>query len=307
MQAPTALRRPPALKRGDKVGLVAPARKLSRETIAAAIDQLRGWGLEVVEGENLYHEEHQFSGSDFQRSSDFQRMIDDPSVRAIICARGGYGSLRIVDRLVYEPLFNDPKWIVGYSDVTVFHSHLHAHMDMQTLHATMPVNFHLDPESTESLRRALFGETLEYVWTNELSAPNRAGRAEGVLAGGNLSLLYALNNSSSDIGTEGKILFIEDLDEQLYHIDRMMLCLKRAGKLENLAGLLVGGMTEMKDNAVPFGKTAEQIILGAVSEYSYPVAFGFPAGHTTKNMALRFGAVVQMDVSGESHAQITFH
>ena len=194
-----------------------------------------------------------------------------------------------------ETFVSSPKWIVGYSYITVLHSHIHQLAGICTIHGTMPINFDKNELATESLRKALFGETLSYSVLPH--ALNREGSSEGLLTGGNLSLLYALQSSVSDLETKGKILFIEDLDEYLYHIDRMMLSLKRAGKLDGLAGLVVGGMTDMKDNTVPFGKTAEQIVREAVDEYSYPVCFGFPAGHIDDNMAMIFGKKMSLEVS----------
>lgn len=300
------MRRPPALQRGDTVGLVAPSRKVSREELRPAIELLQQWGLKVKTGEHLFGAENQFSGSDAERAADLQDMFDDPDVRAVICARGGYGALRIVDRIDFMRFVVKPKWFVGYSDATVFHCHINGGFGVQTLHAPMLFSFLKDAESTESLRRTLFGENMDYTWTNDTAEKNRAGAAEAQLVGGNLSLLYALNPSRSDIDTRGKILFLEDLDEQLYHIDRMLLNLKRSWKLNSLAGLVVGGMSEMKDNATPYGKTAEQIIMDAVAEYSFPVAFGFPAGHGTKNMALRLGGLVRLEVGEGKSAELKF-
>lgn len=277
---------PPFIKKGDKIGIVAPARKISKEEIQFAIGTFSSWGVEVVFGQNIFGSENQYSGSDEQRTQDLQVMLDDDSIRAIISARGGYGTMRVIDRLDFKKLQQKPKWIIGYSDITVLHSHIHQNFAIETMHATMAINFHKDEESVESLQKALFGERMSYdVPMHEM---NRNGEAVGELIGGNLSLLYALQGSESDISTDGKILFIEDLDEHLYHIDRMMVSLKRAGKLSKLAGLVVGGMSDMKDNQIPFGKTAEEIIMDAVKEYNYPVCFGFPAGHQTKNLALIF-------------------
>src|ERR1017187_6931867 len=267
---------PKYLKTGDKIGIVACARKISREEIQSAIDILNSWGLEVVLGKNLFHADNQYSGTDKERAEDLQAMLDDPSIKAFISGRGGYGTIRIIDKIDFTQFKKRPKWIVGYSDITVLHSHIN-NLKIETLQATMPVNFTKNAEATESLRKALFGEKLNYaIETHPL---NRKGNAQGIIVGRNLSLLYALTGSISDIDTKGKILFIEDLDEYLYHIDRMMINLKRSGKLGNLAGLVVGGMTGMKDNAIPFGKTAEEIILDAVKDYNFPVCFNFPAGH----------------------------
>lgn len=283
----------PYLKKGDKIAILAPARKISKEEIEPAIAILKSWGLQVVLGKNLFKADHQFSGTDEQRAADLQVMLDDTSIKAIISARGGYGTLRIIDKINFSKFKKHPKWVIGYSDITVLHSHIHT-IGIETIHATMPINFTKNKEATETLRKVLFGEKTSY----EMNAHplNRKGEATAELVGGNLSLLYALTGSTSDIDTKGKILFIEDLDEYLYHIDRMMLNLKRSGKLKHLKGLIVGGMTEMKDNAIPFGKTAEEIILDAVKEYKYPVCFNFPAGHVDRNLALVLGRKVKLSV-----------
>lgn len=287
---------PPYLKKGDKIGIVAPARKISKEEIQFAVEAFQKWGLEVVFGKNLFQAENQYSGSDEQRASDLQAFLDDSSVKAVISARGGYGTLRIIDKLDFTKFQKNPKWIIGYSDITVLHSHIH-NFGIETLHATMPINFQKNEESVETMRKVLFGEKLSYEMQNQ--PLNRKGEASGELVGGNLSLLYALQGSKSDISTDGKILFIEDLDEYLYHIDRMMISLKRSGKLSKLSGLVVGGMTDMKDNTVPFGKIAEEIIMDAVKEYKYPVCFGFPAGHQEKNLALPFGRRAKLIVDSK--------
>jgi muramoyltetrapeptide carboxypeptidase len=285
---------PPYLKKGHKIGIVAPARKIAKEEIQFAIDTFEKWGLEVVLGKNLFESNNQYSGSDEQRAEDLQKMLDDPSVRAIISARGGYGTIRIVDRLNFKQFQEKPKWLIGYSDLTVLHSHIHQKFEIETIHGTMPVNFHKDAESVHTLKQMLFGERITY--SVSAHALNRKGRTEEIVTGGNLSLLYALKGSCSGISTSGKILFIEDLDEYLYHIDRMVISLKRAGKFSHLAGLIVGGMSDMKDNSVPFGKNAEQIIADAVKEYDFPVCFGFPVGHGVKNLALVLGRKVKLTV-----------
>jgi muramoyltetrapeptide carboxypeptidase len=284
---------PPYLKKGDKIGIVASARKVSRDELEPAISAFKNWGLEVILGKNLFQAEDQFAGTDQERTQDLQTMLDDPSIKAIIGARGGYGTLRIIDQLHFDLFKKHPKWIVGYSDITVLHSHIHR-LNIETLHATMLINFAKDGASSDSLKRALFGELKVY----EIPAHtlNRKGIAQGELVGGNLSLLYALTGSASDLDTRGKILFIEDLDEYLYHMDRMMLNLKRSGKLNALAGLVVGGISDMKDNKIPFGKTAEELILDAVKEFDYPVCFHFPAGHVDTNLALYLGRTIQLEV-----------
>lgn len=289
-----SLIQPPYLKKGDTIGIIACARKISREEMDPVIEILKGWGLKVELGKNLFNGDCQFSGTDAERAEDLQTMLNDASIKAVISARGGYGTMRIIDKIDFTAFQKNPKWLVGYSDITVLHSHIHT-LGIETLHATMPINFHKDAEALETLRKALFGEKIKY----EISSHplNRIGIAEGELVGGNLSLLYALAGSVSDIDTTGKILFIEDLDEYLYHIDRMMMNLKRSGKLSHLAGLVVGGMSDMKDNAIPFGKTAEEIILDAVKEYNYPVCFHFPAGHIDKNLALYLGRKAKLEVT----------
>ncbi|KAF0198150.1 MAG: muramoyltetrapeptide carboxypeptidase [Bacteroidetes bacterium] len=292
---------PPYLKPGDQIGIVATARKVSPEEMKPAIQAIGSWGLEVRLGKYLFEEDNQYAGSDEQRTFDLQQMLDDPEIKAIICARGGYGTVRIIDRLDFSEFEKKPKWIAGYSDITVLHSHIHRHLGIETIHATMPLNFPSDGSTSpaaEALRKCLFGEAPEYRITAGPSSKD--GNARGLVTGGNLSILYSLCGSPSDVETEGKILFIEDLDEYLYHIDRMMMNLKRCGKLERLAGLVVGGMTQMRDNSVPFGKTAEEIIADVVKEYKYPVLFGFPAGHQAENMPLLLGREATLEVSGQT-------
>ena len=299
---------PPYLKNGDKICIVAPARKISLQEVEAAKKILNSAGIEVVYGKNLFGESNQFSGTEEERAEDLQIALDDDSVKAILMARGGYGTLRIVDMLDFSRFKKSPKWVCGYSDVTVLHSHIHSNFNVATIHGTMPINFLKNEEATSSLIHALKGNYPQISDTRNFSVqvPNRVGEAQGVLVGGNLSLLYALNGSISDLDTNGKILFIEDLDEYLYHVDRMMLCLKRAGKLSGLKGLIVGGMTEMKDNAIPFGKTAEEIIMDAVAEYSYPVAFEFSCGHIDRNLAVYLGRGISLTV-GEQKLRLEFN
>lgn len=285
---------PAYLKKGDKIGVLACARKISPAEIQPAIDILNSWGLEVVLSKNLFCVDNQFAGTDEERVEDLQAMLDNTSVKAVISARGGYGTMRIIDKIDFTQFKKNPKWVIGYSDITALLSHIN-NIGIEALHATMPINFTKNAEATETLRKALFGENLNYTATAH--PLNRKGTAEAELTGGNLSILYALSCSVSDINTKGKILFIEDLDEYVYHIDRMMLNLKRAGKLDDLAGLIVGGMSDMRDNAVPFGKTAEEIIFEAVKVYNYPVCFNFPAGHVEKNSALYLGRKVNLKVA----------
>lgn len=293
--------RPPYLKAGDTVAIVATARKVSKFEIKPAIDLLKSWGLEVSPGKNLYKDQNQFAGSDEDRAGDLQRALNNKNVQAVIFARGGYGTVRIIDQIDWKKFVKQPKWLIGYSDITVIHSHVHKHCLVQTMHAPMSLNIaKLSAPCQQVLKETLFGKQLRYSSSKQLPQLvklNRQGKAKGQLVGGNLSLIYSLAGTESDIDTAGKILFLEDLDEYLYHIDRMMMNLKRTGKLKDLAGLIVGGMTEMKDNAIPYGKTAEEIIHDAVKEYSYPVVYGFPAGHIPNNYPLIMGKEVTMNVT----------
>lgn len=284
---------PPFLKKGDTVAIVATARKISKEETKPSVEILKNWGLKVVFAPNLFKEQHQFAGSDRDRAIGLQWTLDNKDIKAVFVARGGYGTLRIIDNISLIRFVDHPKWIVGYSDTTILHSHL-ANEGVATIHGTMPFQFVQNEEATESLRKVLFGEQQEY--ETEPFKLNRIGEAKGEVVGGNLSLLYALSGSDSDINTKGKILFIEDLDEYLYHIDRMMLQLKRSGKLTHLKGLIVGGMTDMKDNKIPFGKTAEEIIFDAVKEFKYPVCFNFPAGHVHRNLAFYIGKKAHLKI-----------
>jgi len=294
---------PPYLKRGDSVAIVSTARKITKEEVQPALAVLKSWGLNPILGKTIGAERNQFAGDDALRAQDFQEMLDSTEVKAIWCARGGYGTVRMIDALDFSNFLKHPKWIIGYSDVTVFHNHIH-HLGVATLHAQMCLEIENKTEATrETLRKALFGEpyTIEFASSHPLQ---RSGDAKGQLVGGNLSMLYSLCGSPSALNTQGKLLFLEDLDEHLYHVDRMMQNLKRNGMLGNLAGLIVGGMSDMKDHTQahgfatdrPFGKTAEEIIYDTVKEYSYPVCFNFPAGHIKDNRALVMGKEVSLKV-----------
>ena len=294
---------PEKLVVGDKIGIISTARKITIEELKPPIKTLESWGLKVVLGANLFQEDDQFSGTVDQRTNDLQIMIDDNSIKAILCARGGYGTVQIIDAINFTNLKKNSKWIVGYSDATVLHSHLN-NLGMASLHATMPINFEGNTnESLLSLKNALFGN-LNNV---ECKAHplNKFGKIEGDVVGGNLSILYSLLGSSSDIDTIGKILFIEDLDEYLYHVDRMMMNLKRNGIFGNLKGLIIGGMSDMNDNSIPFGKTAEQIILDYTKGYDFPICFGFPAGHLADNRCLILGinSILEICENGVSLSQ----
>jgi muramoyltetrapeptide carboxypeptidase len=288
---------PSPLKLGNKIGLIAPSRKVTHDDLANSVAILEQWGYQIVFGESLYDEHDQFAGKDEDRADDFIRMIFNPEIKAILCARGGYGTVRILENLDPDLIRNNPKWIIGYSDITVLHSYFNKVIGCETIHATMPIN--LKPnlganDSWEKLRQLLNGDLIDYgIAANEL---NKTGKVNGMLVGGNLSVLYSLRGTFCDLDTDDRILFIEDLDEYLYHIDRMMMNLKISGKLKNLKGLIVGAMTEMKDNTIPFGKTAYEIIADAVNDYDYPIAFNFPAGHCEPNLPLILGRDIILDV-----------
>jgi muramoyltetrapeptide carboxypeptidase len=286
---------PPFLKKNDCIGIAAPARKICREELQPAIDLLKSWGLKIVLASNIFESSDQYAGTDEQRIKGFQELLDNENIKAIICARGGYGCVRIIDKLDFTKFKIHPKWITGYSDLTVFHSHIQSNFGIETLHSTMAINIPTNTQfALEGFKRALFGEKLSYhIKAHDL---NRIGSGKGMLTGGNLSVLFSISGSVSDIETDGKILFIEDLEEYLYHIDRMMMQLKRSGKLKNLQGLIIGGMNNMNDNTVPFGKEAYEIISDVVSEYNYPVCFNFQAGHIDNNNCLILGRQIEFVV-----------
>jgi len=269
-----------------------------------AVKLLESWGLEVVLGETVEASFHQFAGDDDLRAADMQHFIDDDSIKAIIAARGGYGTIRMIDKVDFSHFAKKPKWLVGFSDITVLHAHLHKNYNIQTIHGQMPINIpDASARSLESLRMALFGE--EVIYKYHTQEHNRSGEAEGVLIGGNLSLLVTITGSVSDMDYEGKILFIEDVGEYLYAIDRMVRSLDRAGKLKDLKGLIVGGFTEVKDNEIPFGQTVPEIIMDVVAPYNYPICFDFPAGHVPDNRSLILGRKLNMKVLNE-HVNINY-
>jgi muramoyltetrapeptide carboxypeptidase len=285
---------PPYLKKGDTIAIVATARKNIDDNLKPAISWLKNWGLEVVIGNTIGLDNNQLAGTDEQRAADFQKQLDNPNIKAIWCVRGGYGTVRMIDFLDFTKFKQSPKWIIGFSDVTVLHSHLNT-MGYASIHGIMPVSSKATEEAKESLRKALFGEHLEY--TVPCDQMNRYGSAKGELVGGNLSILYSLLGSESAIDCHDKILFIEDLDEYLYHIDRMMMNLKRNGCLESLKGIVVGGMTKMHDNEIPWGKNVLEIIDDVTKKYNIPIIYNFPAGHMADNHALVLGKQVSIEVN----------
>lgn len=286
---------PEFLQKGDTVGILATARKIDLATLQPAIKLLESWGLHVVIGKTIGKELNQLAGPDWQRATDFQEMLDNPKIKAIWAAKGGYGTVRIIDRIDFTNFKKKPKWIVGFSDVTVLHSQINS-MNIETLHGIMAVSAgSATPEAIESLRKSLFGQKLEYHVPKH--AFNVKGKAKGELVGGNLSVLYSILGSKSEVDYKGKILFIEDLDEYLYHIDRMMMNLKRNGYFDNIKAVIVGGMTSMNDNDIPWGKNSEEIIQDVLKDYKFPIIYNFPAGHIKDNRALILGGNITIDVN----------
>jgi muramoyltetrapeptide carboxypeptidase len=295
---------PTPIKEGDSVAVVAPARSISKREVEPAIEMIKKWGLKVHTGEHLFSTDNQFAGSDRKRAGDLQKMLDDKHIRAIFCARGGYGTVRTLQHLNFDRFVHYPKWIVGFSDITVLHSYIYEKLGIKTLHAPMPVNFPENMQENQSIwfmKKVLFGEDLSYSWSTSYDNPRKI-KISGMLIGGNLSVLYSLSGTRYDINTANKILFLEDLDEYLYHIDRMMMNLKLSGKLEEIKGLLIGGMTGMQDNSIPFGKTAYEIVADVAGDYGFPIFFDCPSGHTETNHPLIMGGTLSLCKEGRKIA-----
>jgi muramoyltetrapeptide carboxypeptidase len=289
---------PPYLQKGDTIGIVCPAGYMAAEKIQTCINTLQEWGYLVKVGKTVGGDSQTyFSGTDEERLTDFQEMLDDDGVKAILCARGGYGTGRIIEQINFDKFKKLPKWIIGYSDITVLHSHLYTNFNISSLHSPMAGAFNEEGYKNEyvlSLKNVLKGKKIRYaIPAHEL---NRKGEAIGELVGGNLALLAHLTGTNSDIKTKGRILFIEDVGEYSYNVDRMLYQLKRSGKLSKLAGLFIGGFTDMKDTERPFGKSVYDIIQDIIREYAYPVCFDFPVSHTDKNYALKIGVGYKLKV-----------
>lgn len=289
---------PPYLKKGDTIGITCPAGYMLKEKAQTCIETLQQWGYDVMVGKTLGSASATyFSGTDEERLNEMQAMLDDESINAILCGRGGYGVSRIIDRLDFKKFKKNPKWIIGFSDITVLHAHIFATCKIPSIHASMAAAFNdggAENEYILSLKKMLAGKKNKYKIEGHLF--NKQGVASGELIGGNLSLLVHLIGTDSEINTKNKIFFLEDIGEQIYAVDRMLYQLKRSGKLDELAGLVIGGFTEMKDSDRPFGKTMDEVIKELLSAYDYPVCFNFPVSHGKENYALKIGANYQLSV-----------
>lgn len=294
--------KPQYLKAGDSVAIVAPSGILKNreKEITQAKELLKSWGLNVVVGEHVFKKDNHFAGTDNQRAEDFQKALDNPNIKAIWCARGGYGTVRMIDKLDFAKFKENPKWVIGYSDITAIHNQLNIE-GAESIHAMMCTSLKDDlseiEQTVETFRCALFGQPLSY--TVNGSKYNKTGSASGSLVGGNLTLLHTMLGSKTSIDTSGKILFIEEIGEYKYHIDRMLQSLKRAGYFDNLKGLIVGDMSNLRKNTTPWGTSIEQLILDVVTDYDFPVLFNFPAGHEDDNRALIFGRTIKLEVGRE--------
>ena len=292
---------PPYLKKGDTIGVLAPAGFMAVEKMQTCIETLDSWGYSVRMGSTTHSaSQNYFSGTDEERLLDLQQMMDDPHIKAILCARGGYGVSRIIDKLNFKKFRKHPKWIIGYSDITVLHAHLYSNYRISSMHAPMAAAFNdgeFDNPYIRSLKNTLEGGEADYQCAPH--SYNRTGKVKGVLVGGNLSLLTHIIGTRSDFSTNKKILFVEDIGEYLYNVDRMFLQLKRSGKLNQLSALIIGGFTENKDTERPFGKEVFEIIHDHIKEYEYPVCFNFPVSHEKENFALRIGMKYKLEITNE--------
>nr|WP_232459796.1 LD-carboxypeptidase [Winogradskyella sp.] len=304
----TEMIQPKFLKAGDTVAIVAPSGILKnrQREVKQAVDLLKSWGLNTVVGKHVFSKDNHFAGTDEQRCEDFQKAMDDPKISAIWCARGGYGTVRILDKLDYSKFKQNPKWLIGYSDITALHNQFH-NKGFQSIHGLMCVSLTKDlseiKNSLDTFKSTLFGKPVNYNLKG--SEYNRVGNSEGQLVGGNLTILHTMLGSETSIDTSGKILFIEEIGEYKYHIDRMLQSMKRAGYFDNLKGLVVGDMSKMRKNTTLWGTSVEQLILDALSDYDFPIAFNMPAGHEKDNRALVLGKTVDLTVT-KANSSVVF-
>lgn len=300
---------PPYLQAGDTVAIVAPSGILKNrnDEVNRAKKLLESWNLNVVIGKHVFSKDNHFAGTDLERCEDFQNALDNPNIKAIWSARGGYGTVRILDKLDYTQFLKNPKWVIGYSDITALHNQIHT-KGVETIHAIMCVSLTEDlneiKESVETFKTALFGKPLQY--TLPASNYNKTGSAKGQLVGGNLTILHTMLGSNTSINMTNKILFIEEIGEYKYHIDRMLQSLKRAGYFKNCNGVIVGNMSKLRKNSTLWGTSVEQLILDALAEYSFPIAFNMPAGHEDDNRALILGRTINLKV-GKTKSTLMFN
>ena len=289
---------PPYLKKGDTIGIVCPSGTLPAKKVTTCIETLAAWGYRVKLGKTVGTQHHYFSATDAARAADLQAMLDDTSVQAVLCGRGGYGMSRIIDLLDFSKFKKNPKWVIGFSDITLLHNHFFQVLKTASLHAPMAGAFNngqSDNEWVLSLRHALQGKKANYKAAPHVR--NRSGKVSGKLVGGNLTLVAHAVGTVSCLQTKNTILFLEDIGEYKYNIDRMMLQLKRSGMLKNLAGLVVGGFTQTKDSDPAFGASVYEIIESAVAGYDYPVCYDFPVSHDKENYALKHGMQYELQVA----------
>lgn len=302
------LKQPLYLKTGDTVAIVAPSGILKNRTdeIQQAQALLKSWGLQSVVGKHVFSKADHFAGTDDERCEDLQKALDDPKIKAIWCARGGYGTVRVLDKLDFSKFKERPKWVIGYSDITALHNQIH-NEGVESLHAIMCVSLPKDQSEIETsiltFKNTVFGKPLSY--TLKGSTYNKTGETSGQLVGGNLTILHTMLGSKTSIDTSGKILFIEEIGEYKYHIDRMLQSLKRAGYFDDCKGVIVGGMSKMRTNTTLWGASVEQLIIDALAEYDFPIAFNMPAGHEPDNRALILGRTIQLKV-GKTQSSVVF-
>lgn len=289
---------PPYLKPGDTIAVTCPAGAVDSSDLRSCGKVFENWGINIKYGKTIGKRWLRYAGTDEERLQDLQELLDDDSVNAIMFGRGGYGTMRIIDKVNWDKFRQKPKWLIGYSDITTIHLHVHSGFGIPTIHGDMSFGLSSKPgnTATKSLEDVLFGKPVAYVVKGHQK--NRGGNCSGVLVGGNLTLIQACSGSESDIATDGKILFIEDVHEYKYSIDRMLVHLQRSGKLEKLAGLIVGGFSAIKEkDEEDYRQTIEELVWEKVKGYDYPVCFSFPAGHIKNNLALKFGVPYELSIS----------